>query len=307
MQDVIKAIIQRVDQHMTVAFIGLGNMGSGMAANILAKGMELKVWNRTPSKIQPLVERGAKPAATPREAVQGADVVVTSLMDDASVLDSLEGDNGILAGMAPGTTHVCVTTISPSFADQLLQIHHKHGTRFVCTPVLGRPDAAADGSLIALMAGDSDGIECAKPVVETFAHRIENLGGTPSHAATLKLCLNYSVISSIEMMSEIYTCAEKAGLPLNRLEGLFKMLFAFPVLQMYASKVKNRSFDDGGFRMTGGLKDVRLMVNAAASYGTSFDIGKLIEEKMQSAIRDGMENKDWSAIYEVSRKRAGLN
>ena len=292
---------------MKVAFIGLGNMGAGIAANILGKGTELRVWNRTAAKMKPLVDRGARPAATPREAVEGADVVLTSLMDDASILQNLEGGNGILAGMTPGSTHVCVTTISPAFADQLLEIHRKHGTRFVYAPVLGRPDAAAEGSLMALMAGDADGIKAAKPVVQTFTSMIDVLGATPSHAATLKLCLNYSVISIIELMSEIYTCAEKAGLPLDKLEGLFKTLFGFPVLQMYASKVKERNFDDGGFRMTGGLKDVRLMVSAAASYGASFDIGKLIEEKMQSAVDDGMGDKDWSAIYEVSRKRAGLS
>lgn len=292
---------------MKVAFIGLGNMGAGMAANIQKAGFDLTIWNRTASKMKPFVEKGANQASSPRNAAVDADVVITSLMDDESILENLKGDKGILAGMKPGATHVCVTTISPKFSDELLELHRKHGTRFVLVPVLGRPDAAADGSLIALMAGDEGGIDAAKPVVDAFTSMVDCVGDVPSQAATLKLCLNYSVISNIELMSEIYTCADKAGLSLDKVEGFFQIIFGFPVLQMYATKIKKRDFDDGGFRMTGGLKDIRLMLDAAESYGTSFDIGKVVEEKMQAAIDSGMENKDWSAIYEVSRKRAELN
>jgi 3-hydroxyisobutyrate dehydrogenase-like beta-hydroxyacid dehydrogenase len=83
-------------------------------------------------------------------------------------------------------------------------------------------------------------------------------------------------------------------------------MFGFPVLQMYANKVKDRDFDDGGFRMTGGLKDISLMLNAAKSLGTSFDIGEIIKNKMEEALQKGMQDKDWSAIYEISRARANL-
>lgn len=223
---------------MKVSFIGLGNMGAGMASCIQEKGFDLTVWNRTASKMDPFVEKGAKPAATLRDAATGADVVVTSLMDDKSILENLQGDNGLLAGLKQDATHVCVTTISPKFANELQNIHREHGSRFVVCPVLGRPDAAADGSLIALMAGDADAISAAKPVVEAFTSMIDEMGDTPSHASTLKLCLNYSVISSIELMSEVYTVADKSGLNLDKVAGFYQVLFGFPVLQMYANKVK---------------------------------------------------------------------
>jgi len=282
-------------------------MGAGMASNIVKGGFDLTVWNRTASKMDALVALGAKPASSPKEAGEGADAVVTSLMDDKSILEILHGDNGILAGMKPGSIHVCVTTISPTFADELLEIHQKHGTKYVQAPVLGRPDAAADGSLIALLAGDSTNIEIVKPVIETFTKMVDVIGEVPSHAATMKLCMNYCVVSTIEIMSEVYTCADKAGLNLDKLEGYLQVLFGNPILQMYATKIKKRDFDDGGFRLAGGLKDVRLMLAAAESLGSSFDIGKVIEEKMVAAITDGMEDKDWSAVYEVSRKRAQIS
>lgn len=291
---------------MKVAFLGLGNMGSGMATNILDAGFELVVWNRTASKTQTFVERGAAASRSVSDAVSDADVVVTCLMDDESILDLVEGEGGLLAHMRPGATHVCVTTISPELADRLLTLHTKHGTEYVSCPVLGRPDAAAGGSLIALTAGTDAGLDAAAPVVEAFTAMVIPLGGQPSHAATLKLCMNYAVISIIELMGEIYVCAEKAGLSLDQVEGFFKTLFGFPVLHMYVEKLKNRSFDDGGFSMAGGLKDVRLMLAAAENLGTSFDIARIIESKMTEAISNGHQDMDWSAIYDVTRARAEL-
>ncbi len=292
---------------MDVAFIGLGNMGSGMASNIAKAGYALRVWNRTASKMEPLAVLGARASSSPVDAVSGAEIVITSLMDDKSILDQLEGESGFLAAMAPGAIHVCVTTISPDLADSLSSTHEKHGTRFVAAPVLGRPDAAADGSLIALLAGDEAAIEAATPIVNSFAASVIPLGPKASHAAVLKLCLNYAVVSNIELMGEIYACADKAGLSLEQIEGFFKIIFGFPVLHMYAEKLRTRDFSDGGFRMAGGLKDVRLMLDSAEKLGTTFDIGEIIEGKMIDAIAAGQQDMDWSSIYEITRSRADLS
>ena len=292
---------------MKVAFIGLGNMGTGMASNIAKAGYKLTVWNRTADKTEPLVALGARASSSPADAVSGADIVITSLMDDKSILDNLEGESGFLAAMAPGSVHVCVTTISPQLADSLSSRHEKHGTRFVAAPVLGRPDASAGGSLIALLAGDEEAIKNATPVINSFASTVIPLGPKTSHAAVLKLCLNYAVISNIELMGEIYACADKAGLSLEMIEGFFKIIYGFPVLHMYAEKLRTRDFSDGGFRMTGGLKDVQLMLDSAVKLGTTFDIGKVIEGKMLEGIDSGYQHLDWSAIYEVTRGRAGLD
>ncbi len=291
---------------MKVAFLGLGNMGTGMAQNILGADFDLAVWNRTASKTQPLVERGATAATSIADAVSDADVIVSSLMDDSSILELVKGDGGLLANMKPGAIHICVTTISPGLADQLLSMHLDAGTEYVSCPVLGRPDAASEGSLIALVAGSEQAIETATPVIESFTTMIIPLGDTPSHAATMKLCLNYTVISNIELMSEVYACCEKAGLSLEQVEGFFKVIYGFPVLHMYAEKLRKRDFDDAGFGMKGGLKDVQLMLDTARALGTSFDIGEMIEGKMVEALSSGHQDKDWSAIYEVTRSRANL-
>ncbi|MEM1152688.1 MAG: NAD(P)-dependent oxidoreductase [Pseudomonadota bacterium] len=292
---------------MKVAFLGLGNMGSGMAKNILEGGFDTVVWNRSPGKTSKLESLGAVASATVHEAVSDADVVVSSLMDDRSVLDCVVGAKGLLENMKPGATHLCVTTISPDLADQLLDMHTGAGTEFVASPVLGRPDAAEEGTLVALLAGSEDGLEDAAAVVDSFTQMKLPVGSKPSHAATMKLCLNYAVISSIELMSEIYTCCDKAGLDLEEVEGFFKVIYGFPVLHMYAEKLRKREFEDGGFRMTGGLKDIKLMLDTASKLGTQFDIGEIIEGKMVEGIGSGYQDLDWSAIYEVTRARAKLD
>lgn len=292
---------------MKITFIGLGNMGSGIAANILKAGFDLTVWNRTVEKAASLVTQGAKLATTPGSASEGADVVITSLMDDTSIKDVLQGDDGVLAGMSKGAIHVCVTTISPSFADELRALHDTHGSKFVCCPVLGRPDAALEGNLIGVLGGREEDIEAIAPVLDAFTMMTQRVGEEPRQAATLKLCANYSVISTIELIGEIYACAEKAGVDEDKIALVFQFIFGSPILQMYSDKIRNREFDDGGFRMEGGLKDVRLMLEASQEVGAFFDIGKIIEGKMLEGIEKGMQDKDWSGIYEVSRQRAGLS
>ena len=294
---------------MKVAFIGLGNMGSGIAQCVLKGGFDLTVWNRTASKTEPLVANGAKAAATAREAVAGADVVITSLMDDKSILENLQGADGILAGMKQGAVHVCVTTISPACADQLTELHRKHGSYYVSGPVVGRPDAAAAGHLTSFLAGDAGAVAKATPVCHTYSKAVTAISETPRIANCMKLCINFNVISVIEMMSETYILAEKCGVPLEPMRDFYQQaLFAHPALKMYAEKLRSRDFAGrGGFVMKGGSKDVVLMLATAESVGAPLEMGKLVDRKLKAGLAAGMEETDWSAIYEIARKEAGLS
>ena len=137
-----------------IAMIGLGKMGTGIARNIADAGYALTVYNRTEAKTAALVERGARRADSPRAAVSDADIVVTSLMDDASVRAIVSGDDGLLAGLKRGAIHLCATTISPELARELTELHRRHGSVFVSGPVVGRPDAAASAQLVPLPLGD---------------------------------------------------------------------------------------------------------------------------------------------------------
>lgn len=293
---------------MKVAFIGLGNMGSGIAQCILKAGFDMTVWNRTASKMEPLIAAGAKGAASAREAVRDADVVITSLMDDKSIIENLQGENGILAGMRQGAAHVCVTTISPDCADTLDKLHREHGSFYVSGPVVGRPDAAATGQLSTYLAGDAAAIERATPVCQAYAKQVTAVGTTPRQANIIKLCINYTVISVIELIGETYVFAEKCGVDTTHMKDFFEhAAFAHPALKLYARKLHARDFAGrGGFTATGGLKDLRLMLSTSEAAGLQLEIGKIIEPKLQALIDQGNSESDWSTFYEITRKKFGL-
>ncbi|MDR2736340.1 MAG: NAD(P)-dependent oxidoreductase, partial [Gracilibacteraceae bacterium] len=145
-----------------VAVIGLGRMGTGIARSLLRNGFPVTVYNRTEAKIRPLVEAGATPAQTPALAAQSAQYVITSLMDDASVLAVLQGANGVIAGLAQGAVHIGASTVSPEITQRLVAMHADHGSVYLAAPVVGRPDAANAGELMTLVCGDQAIFEASR-------------------------------------------------------------------------------------------------------------------------------------------------
>jgi len=273
-----------------------------MAHCLLRAGHTLRVWNRSREKMTPLVEAGAQGCASPEDAVRGAPIVISSLMDDGSVR-AVFAD--LFAKMAPGSIHLCATTISPACADWLTEQHHAHRGRYVSGPVVGRPDAAAKGALLQFLSGDADAIEEIQPLCEAFASTLLPIPG-PARAANLqKLCVNFFAISLIEAMAECYTFAEKAGASGTIMAQFLENAFAHPALRSYARRLLDRNLDaTGGFSMRGGLKDVQLMLGAARQADCPLDLAEIIERKMQDCIAHGLGDADWSAIQEATRSRA---
>jgi len=291
---------------MKVTFIGLGNMGSGIANCILRAGFDLTVYNRTRDKMEPLLSNGAKGATDLKSAVKDADVVITSLMDDKSVLESLKG--GILAGLKRGSIHIGLTTNSPECADEVAKLHNDSGTFYVAGPVVGRPNAAAAGELLSLLGGDKTSVGKVEPLCRAYSKKVIYVGERHGAANTLKLCVNYTVISIIEVFRETYAFADKAGANLDALREFLEESMGHPALKMYAGKLRARDFaGKGGFAMSGGFKDVTLMLKASSQIGVSLDIGQIIAKKMEVAIAAGMGEQDWSSIYEITRKNSGLS
>jgi 3-hydroxyisobutyrate dehydrogenase-like beta-hydroxyacid dehydrogenase len=208
--------------NLSVACVGLGRMGSGIARNIQNAGFRLTVYNRTTEKMKPLVEAGATSASTPREAAAAVDIVVTNLMDDASVLGAMTGNNGILSGMRQDAIHIGTTTISPSLSTRLADLHAAHGSHYVAGPVAGRPDAAAAGKLFTFVAGKPEWLERCRPVMDAYANRILPMGEDPAIAMSMKLVGNFMVASLIELIGEAYVFAECRGVDPSILTGMFK-------------------------------------------------------------------------------------
>src|SRR5215208_1526477 len=155
---------------MKIGFIGLGNMGAGMAANRLKAGHEVAAYNRSQDKVAALADHGAKPAKSVAEACRG-DVVVTMLANDEAVEAVTFADDGILASLRPGTTHVSSSTISVALSERLTAAHAEAGQTFVAAPVFGRPEAAAAAKLFVVAAGEPAAVQALSPVFDAIGQR----------------------------------------------------------------------------------------------------------------------------------------
>jgi len=145
---------------MKIGFIGLGQMGAGMAASLLKAGHEVSVYNRTRTKADKLVARGAKAVASVSDACR-SDAVITMLANDDAVESIVFGEDGIIHSLPVGATHISSSTISVALSERLAAAHAKAGHRFIAAPVFGRPDVAAEGKLFVVVGGAPDAIEAA--------------------------------------------------------------------------------------------------------------------------------------------------
>jgi 3-hydroxyisobutyrate dehydrogenase-like beta-hydroxyacid dehydrogenase len=289
--------------HLTIACIGLGRMGAGIARNLQASGCRVVVYNRTPARMNPFVATGALSARTAREASVEADFVVTSLMDDQSVLDTLSGEDGILAGLRQGAVHIGTSTISPGCSTRCAGVHRQHGSHYLAAPVFGRPDAAAAGKLLTFVSGEREIIERARPVLETYTQSIVALGEDAAAAPSLKLAGNFFGASLLEVLGEAFALAEKRGvlLPLaNMLKGFL------PLMAEYIDRIASRNYDKPGFTLDAGLKDVRLMLEAAGEVHVPLPFASVIRDKCLTAQAHGFSEQDWCSFTEIARLNAGL-
>jgi 3-hydroxyisobutyrate dehydrogenase-like beta-hydroxyacid dehydrogenase len=289
-----------------IGFIGLGRMGAGIARNVMKAGFPLTVYNRTRAKMQPFLDAGAAGAASPAEAAGGADVVVTSLMDDQSVLDAVTGGDGMLRGLSPGGVHVGTTTISPRCARALAAAHAAHGSDYVAAPVVGRPDVAGAGQLISFVAGDSGAIARCQAVVSAYSRAVLPVGATPAVANSLKLAVNYMLSAIVDLMAQVFAFGEKSGIGQQHLDMVMQTMFSHPGLQEYAARMRERRFDDVGFDLLGGLKDVQLILDASTEVRAPLPFASILRDKVLTAAAHGLGAKDVSVVYEITRMQAGL-
>jgi 3-hydroxyisobutyrate dehydrogenase-like beta-hydroxyacid dehydrogenase len=281
-------------------------MGSAIAGAILKERFDLRVYARTPAKARELVESGAVLAQTPAAAAEGADVVITSLVDDSSVAEVVRGEDGILAGMRQGAVHVGATTVSPRFAGELAGWHSAHGSGYVAGPVVGRRDLALSHRLTTLAAGAPLDIEYCRPVLEALGP-IRIIGEQHGTANTVKLIVNFITVSWLELMSQMYAFGEKSGVDASVVHDMLVWVFDRPGLRNYAAVMRDRNFEDVGFELSTGFKDVQLMLEAATDARAPLPYAELIKSKMLTLLANDLGDKDWAVIAEGARAAAGLD
>ncbi len=232
---------------MKIGFIGLGQMGSAMAANLLKAGHDVTVYNRSRDKAEALVGEGAKIAATVAEAC-GGEAVFTMLANDDALSAVVHGDGGLLASLGKGAIHISSSTISVALSERLTKEHAAVGQRFVSAPVFGRPEAAAAAKLFVAAAGEPGAIEAVTPLFEAIGQRTFVLGEEPKSANLVKLSGNFLIASVIESLGEAMALVEKGrGRPASISRPLTSTLFSAPVYKTYGGLIADRKFKPAGF------------------------------------------------------------
>jgi 3-hydroxyisobutyrate dehydrogenase-like beta-hydroxyacid dehydrogenase len=292
---------------MRIGFLGLGNMGAAIAANLLRASHEVTVWNRSAEKARPLLQLGATLAATPKAAATDRDVVFTMLADDAALDSIVNGVNGLAAGLKAGALHVSMSTIAVATAERLTATHRAQGQGFLCAPVFGRPEAAAAAKLFVVAAGDPADLRTAGPLLQVIGQRVFDVGTTPSAASLVKLCGNFMILSAIEAMGEAVALAAKGGVAKQQLlDVLTGTLFDSPVYRTYASILAADRFRPAGFAAPLGLKDMRLVGQSADALRVPMPLLSLLRDHLLQTIAQQGEDIDWSAIAHTVGKNAGL-
>lgn len=287
---------------MNVGFVGLGAMGAAMVRNLLGKGVSVTVWNRSRAIVDELAAEGATPAATADEAF-AADIVLTMLAHDAAMREVLV-DSGVLARARKGVVHVNHATISTDLAAELAVLHAELGLGYVAAPVFGRPPVAQAGGLNVLSAGSSDATAKAQPVLEMLAAKVWPLGEDPVRATALKLAGNFMIVSAIESMGEAVALGEAYGVAApDLLDMLSSTLFAAPIYKIYGGMIAERRYTPPGFAAELGLKDVRLVLDAAEAKGLSMPLADLAEASLESLLSGDDKNLDLAALAEIARGR----
>lgn len=290
---------------MKAGFIGLGAMGLPMARNLLKAGHEVTVYNRTRERAESLREDGAAIAGQASEAC-GSGVLITMLSDDRAMRAVLF-DGQLIPKLAPGTVHIAMSTISVELASELARVHAEAGSHFISAPVFGRPDAAEAAKLAVVAAGPAKVIERCQPLFDAMGRRTFVVGEEPSQANTVKLAGNFLILSVIESLGESYALLRKSGIEPERfLEVMTSTLFAAPVYKTYGNLIAREQFVPAGFKLPLGLKDVSLVLAAAADARAPMPVASLVRDHILAAIARNGEDLDWSSFSTILAENAGL-
>jgi 3-hydroxyisobutyrate dehydrogenase-like beta-hydroxyacid dehydrogenase len=288
---------------MDIGFIGLGQMGKAIAANLVAAGHRVTVWNRSADKATALVAAGARLATSPAEAAAG-EIVLTMLADDRAVETVTFGTDGILSAAAK-PIHVSLSTISLALAERLTAAHE--GGRYVSAPVFGRPAAAEAAKLFVVAAGSADALAACAPVFDCIGQRLFTVGDTPSEANVVKLCGNFMIMAVIESLAEAMALAGRHDVGKAKLlEVLTGTLFGAPIYQTYGRIIVEDGYRPAGFAAPLGLKDMNLVSAAATDARVPMPLLSLVRDRLLSTIAREGDDIDWSGIAKTMFESAGL-
>ncbi len=279
---------------MKIGFIGLGQMGRGMASRLLDSGHQLTVWNRTRAVAEPFAARGAAIADTPAETLT-AEVVITMLADDAAV--EAVWITGSLVQQLPATTvHLNMASVSLRMGRQLDALHHQHSLPYVSAPVFGRPEFSARGELDIIAAGAPAAIDLCEPLFKVLGRRWFNVAAEAPKANAVKVARNFLLGAIIESLGEAQSLVEKAGVdPRMFFDIITSTNMNCPAYKSYGGMMLDNP-PNPTFPLTLGLKDIEIALQTAADLGVTMPTAELLRAQHRAAIAAGYGERDWAAL-----------
>jgi 3-hydroxyisobutyrate dehydrogenase-like beta-hydroxyacid dehydrogenase len=288
-----------------VAFIGLGIMGEPMAANLARAGFELRVWNRTPSRAAEFATRyGAHQSATPAEAADGADVLITMVPDGPEVEEVLLGARGAAEGLRRGCLAIDMSTIAPRDSVRIGEYLQNEGIGFLDAPVTGSRPKAEDGTLTIMAGGSEMDFERARPVLEAMGKLVVHVG-PQGHGSVVKLLNNTTAAVNALAVAEALVAAQKAGVDADKLRQVMGAgSGGSAMLDLKAGPMLEHDFEPL-FKLAHMLKDVRHCLREAERLGARMKLGAAAEADYSRADRKGLGEQDFAAVVEVVEEESG--
>jgi 3-hydroxyisobutyrate dehydrogenase-like beta-hydroxyacid dehydrogenase len=280
-------------------------MGRGMVGNLLRSGYPVTVWNRTPDRVQPLLEKGAKSAATAAEAVRDADVVMYCLSDDKAVEDLVWGAGGVLSSVRSGQTVVDMTTVHPDTSRKEYAAYADKGVEFLDAPVFGSKGEAANAGLWIVVGGKYEVYEAVKPILEQLSETTHYMGAN-AQGSSMKLVGNLVVAMQLEALGEAMILATKAGLnPRDVLGVLHVTDFKSPIFDGVGGALVERNFDTS-FALKLMLKDANLIAKFAEDLKAPIPALVAVRENIKAAVNQGWGEENASAFIKHLEHSAGV-
>lgn len=285
---------------MRIGFAGMGRMGSAMTLRLLELGHEVTVWNRSPDKLQPLIAAGAKVADTPAGLVEGADVVMTSLLDGPALEEVYLGEKGLLSVTISGQLFIDLSTVLTREIIALAEKVRAAGGAFLECPVGGTTGPARTGKLLGLVGGEAADVERARPLLDQLCRRVEHVGPVGAGAA-LKLTINLPLLVYYQSLSEAYTLCRNVGLDprwlvdfLADTSGGMNVLKARP--EPLAASLAGQDTGAANFSVDGIRKDLRTMLEEAKALHKDLPVTRAALGAYDAAAAKGLGSKDGSML-----------
>ena len=282
----------------SVAVLGTGIMGAAMARNLLGAGIEVRAWNRSREKAEPLAESGATVARSPAEAAEGADFLLTMLSDAGTIADVVE--DGVLPALSEGGVWLQMSTVGIEGTGRLGELAAGSGVAYVDAPVLGTKAPAEGGQLVVLASGPEEVRGRCEPVFEPMASKVLWLG--PAGAGSrLKLVVNNWIVGLVGVLAETVALAEATGVdPRRFLEVIEGGPLGLPYAQAKGSMMIEGDFPTS-FSLSLARKDAGLVLDVARASGLKMAVAEAVVARFDGAIASGHGEKDMSAVYLASK------